>query len=53
MVNELFFEFGEEGKFYDYIIFTDKVSELKTGNYRYTVFINECVIYENKLLIKM
>ncbi len=49
---ELSFEFGEDGKYYDYIIFTDKVRFLKPGRYRYIVFINDKNIFEDSLIIK-
>ncbi len=49
---ELSFEFGEDGKYYDYIIFTDKVGLLKSGKYRYIVFINNKNIFEDSLIIE-
>lgn len=52
LASELSFEFGEDGKYYDYIIFTDKVSELTPGKYRYTVFINDKIIYEDNMKIE-
>jgi hypothetical protein len=52
MIKDLFFEFGKKGKFYEYIIFTDKITELKPEKYRYIIAINKCVIYENEVIIR-
>ncbi len=45
------FFYGETGKYYEYIIFFDVVEELKAGKYRYTIFFNEKLIYEDQLEI--
>ncbi len=52
MASELSFQFGEDGKYYEYIIFTDKVSEFQAGKYRYIIFINKTLIYEDKITIE-
>lgn len=45
------FYYGETGKYYEYIIFFDVVEELKPGKYRYTIFFNEKLIFEEQLEI--
>ena len=45
------FHFGEEGKYYEYIIFFDQVRELSPGSYRYVVFFNQHLIYEGQLKV--
>lgn len=46
------FQFGQAGKYYEYIIFFDQVEILKPGKYRYAIFINQQLIYEDQLLIQ-
>ncbi|MCP4156863.1 MAG: hypothetical protein GY757_54625 [bacterium] len=41
------FEFGEPGKYYEYIILFDRVEGLPPGKYRYGIFCNEKLIYGN------
>jgi hypothetical protein len=43
------FGFGEDGQYYEYILFFDKVENLSPGKYRYTVFLNNKLIYENHI----
>lgn len=43
------FEFGKPGKYYEYIIFFDRVDILPPGKYRYGVFFNDALIYEDSL----
>ena len=50
-VTERSFQFGKQGKYYEYIIFFDRVDELKPGKYRYAIFYNEKLLYENFLNI--
>jgi hypothetical protein len=45
------FEFGKPGKYYEYVIFFDRVEILQPGKYRYGVFFNDTLIYEDKLEI--
>lgn len=40
-VPDLMFDFGEEGKYYEYILFVDKIKNLSPGSYRYGIFLNE------------
>lgn len=42
----MIFRFGEQGKYYEHIIFIDKLSVLLPGQYRYAVFLNEYLTYE-------
>lgn len=51
-VMEKRFEFGKPGKYYEYIIFFDRVEGLPPGPYRYTVFYNDRLIYDDKVEIK-
>lgn len=48
-VQEKMFEFGQPGKYYEYIIFFDRVEGFSPGKYRYGVFYNNKLIYENYL----
>jgi hypothetical protein len=43
------FQFGEEGKYYEYVIFFDRVKVPTPGKYRYAVFYNNRLIYEDQL----
>lgn len=43
------FFYGETGKYYEYIIFFDVVEELTPGTYRYSVFCNEKLLYEDSI----
>jgi hypothetical protein len=45
------FSYGQPGKYYEYIIFFDRVDGLDPGNYRYGVFLNQHLIYEGLLRI--
>ncbi len=46
---ELNFRFGEDGKYYEYIIFIDKINLLKPGKYRYGIFLNGYLLHQNYL----
>lgn len=48
-VQERVFQFGQPGKYYEYIIFFDRVEGFSPGKYRYGVFYNDKLIYENYL----
>jgi hypothetical protein len=48
---KLDFSFGEADKYFEYIIFIDRVENLKPGKYRYAVFFNDHLMYENNLVI--
>jgi hypothetical protein len=50
-VAERTFSFGEAGKYYEYIIFFDRVEGLGPGSYRYAVFCNGRMIYEGQLAV--
>lgn len=50
-VAEKTFNFGEPGKYYEYIIFFDQVEGLNPGKYRCVVFLNQHLIYECPLQI--
>lgn len=43
------FGFGEDGQYYEYILFFDRVENLTPGKYRYTVFLNDTLIYESHI----
>lgn len=45
-------KYGQQGKYFEYIIFFDRVSGLLPGKYRYIIFINQHVIYENQIDIQ-
>jgi hypothetical protein len=45
------FSYGQPGKYYEYIIFFDRVDGLTPGNYHYGVFLNQHLIYEGLLKI--
>jgi hypothetical protein len=51
-VTEKSFQFGKPGKYYEYVIFFDQVEGLTPGRYRYSVFYNDTLIYEDYLEIK-
>lgn len=46
-VMERMFQFGQPGKYYEYVIFFDQVEGIHAGKYRYAVFYNNKLIYEN------
>jgi len=46
------FQFGKPGKYYEYVIFFDRVEVSRPGKYRYAVFYNGRLIYEDKLEIE-
>jgi hypothetical protein len=46
-VNRKTFPFGEDGQYYEYILFFDRVENLSPGKYRYTLFLNDRLIYED------
>jgi hypothetical protein len=50
-VEEKNFRFGEPGKYYEYIICFDAVISLAPGAYRYAVFYDTGLIYEDQLKI--
>jgi hypothetical protein len=50
-VDQKEFQFGEKGKYYEYIIFFDKVEFLPPGTYSYAVFLNRSLLYEDKVTI--
>ncbi len=43
------FAFGEEGQYYEYILFFDQVENLPAGKYHMTVFLNDKLIYEDHI----
>lgn len=45
------FDFGQAGKYYEYILFFDRVSDLKPGSYHYVIYLRKTLIYEGKLVI--
>lgn len=45
------FHFGEQGQYYEYILFFDKIDGLPPGNYRFTVFYNASLLYEDRFTI--
>jgi hypothetical protein len=45
------FRFGQTGKYYEYIIFFDRVEGLKAGKHQYAIFINDTLLYEGRLEI--
>lgn len=52
-VTEKTFQFGKPGKYYEYVIFFDHVETLSPGKYRYAVFYNDHLIYEDRLEIEV
>jgi hypothetical protein len=51
-VTEKSFQFGKPGKYYEYVIFFDQVEGLVPGRYRYTIFYNGTLIYEDYVEIE-
>lgn len=45
------FSYGEDGQYYEYILFFDKVESLKSGEYRYAIFLKDKLIYEDHITI--
>jgi len=43
------FAFGEEGQYYEYILFFDYVENLPAGTYHMTIFLNDKLIYEDHI----
>lgn len=43
------FAFGEDGQYYEYILFFDQVENLPPGKYHLTVFLNDKLIYEDHI----
>ncbi|MFC2155483.1 hypothetical protein ACFLRB_03200 [Acidobacteriota bacterium] len=43
------FAFGEEGQYYEYILFFDYVENLPAGTYHMTIFLNGKLIYEDHI----
>ncbi|MCP4215362.1 MAG: hypothetical protein GY765_11940, partial [bacterium] len=52
LLAEKTFQYGKPGKYYEYVIFFDKVKELKPGIYRYVILHDERVLYEDGLKIE-
>jgi hypothetical protein len=50
-VTEKSFQFGKPGKYYEYIIFFDRVEDLTPGRYRFAIFYNDILIYEDNVEI--
>jgi hypothetical protein len=48
---KLNFSFGEAGKYFEYIIFIDRMEKMKPGKYRYGVFLNNLLLTENKFVV--
>jgi len=48
---KLNFSFGEADKYFEYIIFIDRMENLKPGKYRYAVFLNNLLLTENKFVV--
>ncbi len=44
------FSFGEEGKYYEYVLFFDRI-DVKPGGYRYVIFYNDRVLYGDRFLV--
>lgn len=51
-ITEKSFEFGKPGKYYEYVIFFDRVEALSPGKYRYAIFYNNHLIYEDRVEVK-
>lgn len=47
------FRFGQEGKYYEYVIFFDRVEVPEPGKYRYAVFYNTRLIYEEQVEVSL
>jgi hypothetical protein len=48
---ELNFRFGEDGKYYEYVIFIDKVRHMEPGMVRYGIFLNGNLMYQGDLTV--
>jgi len=49
---EYTFDYGEEGKYYEYILFFDRVDSLGVGKYRYAVMINNRLLFEGSFDVR-
>jgi hypothetical protein len=49
---EKFFEFGTDGKYYEYIIFFDQVEGIGPGLHRYAIFLNDRLLYESTVNVE-
>jgi len=47
--DEKSFEFGDFGKYYEYVICFDRIDKLTSGRYHYIIFFNNRLIYEDYL----
>jgi len=50
-MEERTFRFGEDGKYYEYIIFFDRIDGLAAGEYRYAVFFRGKLLYEDRVRV--
>lgn len=50
-MEERTFQFGEDGKYYEYIIFFDRIEGLSAGAYRYAIFFRGKLLYEDRLRV--
>lgn len=44
---------GADGKSYEYIEFFYQIDSLGPGDYRYAIFYNDLLLYEDKLIIQL
>lgn len=51
--HELSFCFGEEGNYYEYILFIDKIQNPEPGHYRYGIFLNKRLILDDMLEVQL
>jgi hypothetical protein len=49
---ELFFPFGENGKYYEYIVFIDKIRNFEPGDYRFAIFLNDRLMLEDSFEVR-
>ena len=50
-VTEKKFPFGTDGQYYEYVLFFDQIKDLGPGKYRYAIFLNYRLIFEDHLLV--
>ena len=50
-VKRLNFDYGESGKYFEYIIFIDRILNMRAGKYRYAVFLNSRLLAGGRMVV--
>lgn len=52
IIAEKHFRFGKPGKYYEYIIFFDRIDSAEAGKHRYAVFVNDRLLYDGPVVVR-